>query len=108
MYSMELVPQAILLSESTLQLIYEGKICRVVGCYQLLTILEIQKKRRVCRKHHLTNGVVSYHCTICGFIIYDNNRGNRPQSLYDSCIHEAKKLRHREYYARISTMNAGQ
>jgi len=98
--------QTLVISESTLQLIHEGKICRAVGCYQPLTDWEIQKKRRVCRKHHLASEIVRYHCTMCGVVIYDNNRGNLSQGLCNNCIHEAKMLRHREYYAKFVKQNS--
>lgn len=104
---MESLQQIVLLPEGTLILIQDRKICPVLDCYKVLTGWELKKDNRFCFTHHNTSQVLPYHCSKCGTVIY-SKRVRRPQALCGDCIHEAKKLRHREYYARIRELNTGQ
>jgi len=94
------------LPKETLQSILEGKICRVLDCYQPFTSLELSKKLRICKRHGSTKQLIRYHCEGCGTVLYDTDRGKQPISLCSNCTHEAKKLRHREYYQRICDLRS--
>lgn len=89
-----------------LQLILEGKICRALDCYQPFTSLELSKKLRICKRHASDKQLIQYHCEGCGIILYDTGRGQQPIRLCSNCTHEAKKLRHREYYQRICDLRS--
>lgn len=101
---MESLQQTVSLPEDTLRLIQDRKICPVLDCYKILTGWELKKDNRFCFNHHNTSQVLPYHCGKCESIIH-SKRVRRPQALCDDCIHEAKKLRHRKYYARICSTN---
>lgn len=92
------------LPNETLQSIREGIICRALDCYQPFTLTQLGKKLRICKRHASGKQLVRYHCEGCGTILYDMGRGQQPVRLCETCIHEAKKLRHREYHARIREM----